>query len=113
MRDYDDIRRRLVTRREELENRVSRIKKKLRHSEEPIIPDFAEQATQRQNEEVLDALDEAGRRELILIQGALERIDQGDYGICVDCGAEIPLPRLNALPFTDRCVACAEKAENE
>jgi len=113
MSEYDDIRRRLEQRKEQLEQRVSRISNKLRHVEGPLNPDFAEQAVERQNEEVLGALDEAGRHELNLIRSALQRINQGEYGVCVDCGREIPLPRLKALPFTNRCVACAEKVEHE
>ncbi len=45
------------------------------------------------------------------IEEALERIDDLTYGICVDCGEEIPAGRLNAMPFALRCVECQEKYE--
>ena len=40
------------------------------------------------------------------IDEALERLDTGEYGTCADCGEEIPMARLNALPFAVRCVDC-------
>ena len=45
------------------------------------------------------------------IAAALERVRQGSYGTCEECGAEIPEPRLRALPYTRYCVECARKLE--
>ena len=45
------------------------------------------------------------------IESALERIEDGDYGSCVECGGNVPKTRLNAIPYTPFCVKCAEKAE--
>ena len=47
------------------------------------------------------------------IDMALTKIDNGTYGICEDCGGEIPLTRLEALPFATQCVDCKRKAEIE
>lgn len=46
------------------------------------------------------------------VDGAIARIDEGDYGLCVDCGVEIPVRRLQALPFAERCVVCEERRES-
>lgn len=43
------------------------------------------------------------------VEAALERIEDGVYGVCVECEARIPKARLNALPDTARCVKCATK----
>ena len=43
------------------------------------------------------------------IEGALERIEDGVYGVCVECEAKIPKTRLQVLPQTPHCVKCAEK----
>ncbi|MDX9765959.1 MAG: TraR/DksA family transcriptional regulator [Ectothiorhodospiraceae bacterium] len=110
-RDYDDIRLELETRRDELARRIARVEHNVRHAEEPLSSDFAEQAIQRQNEEVVDALGNEAKRELASINRALRRIEEGTYGECVVCGAAIPPARLRAIPYTDRCTACAEKAE--
>lgn len=45
--------------------------------------------------------------ELRSIQGALIRLDAGEYGVCTVCGTDIPVERLEVRPFTDRCVRCA------
>ncbi|MDP6442859.1 MAG: TraR/DksA C4-type zinc finger protein [Pirellulaceae bacterium] len=43
------------------------------------------------------------------IEAALERIEDGVYGSCVECERTVPKTRLNAIPFTPYCVKCAEK----
>ena len=42
------------------------------------------------------------------IEAALERIEDGAYGVCIGCDAKIPKTRLNVLPYTPYCVKCAE-----
>lgn len=51
--------------------------------------------------------------ELRAIDAALQRMDAGRYGECVDCGGDIPLARLQVEPSAARCLACQEKAETE
>ena len=46
------------------------------------------------------------------IESSLERIDEGTYGKCEECGAKIPKSRLNAIPYTTLCVKCASRQEN-
>jgi DnaK suppressor protein len=41
------------------------------------------------------------------VEEAIERIDEGKYGLCDECGAAIPVARLDALPYTKLCVTCA------
>ncbi len=48
---------------------------------------------------------------LELIERALERIEEGTYGICDDCECKIPKARLNAIPYAANCVKCAEQAQ--
>jgi len=50
---------------------------------------------------------------LDLVESALERIEDGDFGSCVGCGGKIPKTRLSALPYTPYCVKCAGKVERE
>lgn len=56
------------------------------------------------------ALETARRRQLLLerVEGALRRIDSGDYGDCFKCGEPIDLRRLEADPSQTRCIRCAE-----
>jgi DnaK suppressor protein len=46
------------------------------------------------------------------IDAALERIDEGSFGTCVQCEGAIPKARLNAIPYTPVCIKCAEAQEN-
>src|SRR5262249_12706010 len=45
------------------------------------------------------------------IENALERIDKGEYGLCLDCGKPIPRKRLEILPFAKRCLVCEGQKE--
>lgn len=45
------------------------------------------------------------------VEDALDRLEEGIYGVCEDCGASINLERLKVLPFTTCCVKCQEKRE--
>ena len=49
--------------------------------------------------------------ELQEVDGALARVDDGTYGTCLECGAVIPLARLEAYPAAVRCIACQEHLE--
>ena len=49
--------------------------------------------------------------ELRMIDQAIERMDAGSYGICVDCGGEISEARLECFPYAARCIVCQEKFE--
>lgn len=45
------------------------------------------------------------------IETSLERLEEGTYGTCEECGTRIPKTRLNAIPYADLCVRCAERVE--
>ena len=107
MKAQEKIREQLATRREVLLHQVRKIEANLRH-ETPLEKDSQERAVELENEEVLHALDEAGRGELTLISAALDRIDRGEYGFCERCGEEIAAARLRALPFAKYCIDCVE-----
>ena len=101
----------LLTRKEELLERHDRISRKTRHRDEPLPQDFAEQAVELENQELLEALDVEVAEELRQIDRALSRLDAGEYALCTNCGNDIPEPRLAALPTTSLCVECATEAE--
>jgi DnaK suppressor protein len=63
------------------------------------------------NDEICSQLVELESRELGQIEQALHRITTGTYGRCESCGRRISAARLNALPYTDRCIDC--QRENE
>ncbi len=94
--------------RNELTQRIDAIETDIHHKTEPVEKDFAEQVTQRENDEVLAALDGEAQHTVSLIDTALHRIKNGNYGICIKCGERIPDARLDAIPYTTTCVKCAD-----
>jgi len=69
----------------------------------------AQLETERELEFTLDARESA---ELDAIDSALKRIEAGTYGVCTDCGVDIPAARLHAAPETPRCITCQDKYEH-
>jgi DnaK suppressor protein len=111
MDDYTETRNHLVQLATELELRFTKITQNVTHVNQPLSQDFAEQASELQNSEVVDFLGNFTRQELGQIKQAIQRIDQGDYGFCVKCGETISPQRLRVLPFADKCIRCATNDE--
>ncbi len=99
----------LIARRKELLERVQSIESNFRREDSPLEKDAEEQSLQIEDDDVLKALDEAGRREIAGIERALARMENGQYGICARCGESIAPARLRALPAAELCIRCAEK----
>jgi RNA polymerase-binding transcription factor DksA len=69
--------------------------------------DFAEQTTECENDEVLDEIHHEAKTELHQIKAALLRIQNDDYGVCINCAEKIAVERLKALPYANTCIDCA------
>lgn len=95
----------LTEKRNELIQRVEAIKNDFRNGR---AADFAEQATENENSDVLKHLQIDAEYELRLINKAIDRIDADEYGICDTCGDDISEQRLEALPYANECIKCAE-----
>jgi RNA polymerase-binding transcription factor DksA len=100
----------LLEMKQDISGRITAIDRDIRH--EGMSADWTEQASERENDEVLESLGNSSEQELAMIKLALRRIDSGDYFHCVECGEDIPVARLDLLPFTPYCVNCAEKIED-
>ncbi|MGE0257095.1 MAG: TraR/DksA family transcriptional regulator [Vicinamibacterales bacterium] len=105
---HEAVRERLEARVGALAQRAGRIEGDLRKA---LDRDWIERATQVENDQVLEGLDEMTLAELRDLRDALRRIDAGTYGICVACGRPIGDARLTALPSATTCVDCAGGAE--
>ena len=104
MIDLECARKRLEEQREMLVARTDRIQRDLRRLPDS---DSQERVTERENDEVLERLDEAERGELIRVNHALERLDSGDYESCERCGEAIDPGRREAVLDTSYCIHCA------
>ena len=103
MLEHDARRKQLENRLTRLLSRVGRIEDDLR---QPRDPDWTERATEVENDQVLEGLDEMSLREIEQIRAALSRIESGSYGTCSACGQPIGTERLVAVPSAITCVAC-------
>jgi len=108
MKSHVEFEKKLQNLRAEYVKRMDAIHIDTHHEEQPVEKDFAEQVVQRENDDVLDALNEDARQTVMKIDNALLRIKSGDYGICKLCGLKIPEKRLEVVPFAELCVDCAE-----
>lgn len=107
MKEYEELRHDLIDMLEELDDRLAKITQDVK---EPLDKDFEEQATQLENEEVLDDLGNAARTEIALVKQAIARIDKGQYGLCQVCGEPISKERLKVIPYSTMCIKCASQA---
>ena len=109
-RRADGLRKMLEERRTEIQEKLRAIRSEIpsyqdevRDSEEQSVTDFAQ--------EMDFALMEMKAQTLIRIDEALQRVDQGTYGTCDECGQEIAEARLKAVPFALLCLECQEREE--
>ncbi len=104
MKSVAERRGELLARQSDLMARIEGIGAELDSHE---AKDWEEMAIEREADEVLEDLGQSARAELRMIEAALTRIDEGEYGFCVSCGAEIAEERLDLLPATPFCRNCA------
>lgn len=107
MKEYEEVRHSLIDMLEDLDDRLAKITHDVK---EPLDKDFEEQATQAENDEVLDSLGNAARTEIEMVKQAIARIDKGEYGLCQVCGNPISKERLKAVPYSSMCIKCASQA---
>ena len=75
--------------------------------------DPADRATAESDRSFTLRIRDRERRLIRKIQSALQRIEDGSYGICEECGEEIGVPRLKARPVTRLCINCKAKQEED
>jgi RNA polymerase-binding transcription factor DksA len=109
--DTEAIRQHLIERRAELRARELRVNTGLKQQPDLSTSDYGDVSTESERNGILSALSRTADAELKRIDGALQRLAAGRYAKCVVCGEEIEPQRLEAVPYTDRCIACAERGE--
>lgn len=108
MSEYKDVIQKLNLRKQELEERLDKVETSLRKTH---AKDWSEQAQERENEEVVEHLEESARIELTQIHDAISRIENNQYGVCGSCDGPIKTERLEALPYANHCINCASELE--
>jgi DnaK suppressor protein len=105
------FKKRLETRQQELRRTVTRNQVDGRTADEDATQDIADRAASSYNKEFLFSQSNNDRQLLMMVDGALARIREGNFGECISCGKEINAKRLEAVPWTRHCIECQEKLE--
>ncbi len=104
----------LISRRNELDRQVAEHRgglSRAEHAREFLSQD-SDDVSHREAEREMDmTLNDRELAELGAVSAALRRLKEGEYGLCADCGCEIPFDRLKVEPWAMRCVPCEEKRE--
>ena len=106
-----EIRKKLTRQREELISEAGIALTAL--PDETIFPELGDQASAEIDRNFMLKLKGRERKLLAKIDEAIEKIDNGTYGICEGCGEEINLKRLEARPVTTMCIECKTEQEEE
>lgn len=78
-----------------------------------IFPDLGDQASAETERSFMLRLRGREQRLLKKIEDAIDRIDNGVFGICDKCGGKIDIRRLEARPVTTMCIECKTQQEEE
>ena len=102
---------RLLERRESLFSQVTEAEMSSRERDLEATQDPADMAANAYTKELLISMSANDRRLLELIDEALQRVEAGEYGECVNCGESVQEKRLDAVPWARYCVKCQDLQE--
>lgn len=101
----------LLKEREQIVGEVKQIVESSKEMGQDGIQDIGDEAANIYNKQVLLSLNESERTRLQEVDESLDRIENGTYGICEECGEPIGLKRLEVRPVAKYCVPCKTKLE--
>ncbi len=102
----------LESRQEELRHLVAQTQQEGRSLRTEETKDEGDRATASESKELAHARSAQARRTLGEIEAALRRMNDGTFGECLNCGQEIGIKRLEAVPWVRCCITCQELIEN-
>jgi DnaK suppressor protein len=82
-----------------------------RMTENEGTQDLADKAASAYTKEFLYSLSNTDREILQRVDEALQRLDRGKFGVCIECEKDLNKKRLEAVPWASRCLTCQEKVE--
>jgi DnaK suppressor protein len=102
---------RLLERREGLVGQVMEAELSSRERDSEMTQDPADMAANAYTKELLFSMSANDRQLLEMVDEALERIEEGEYGTCVNCGQPVQEKRLEAVPWARYCIRCQDLQE--
>jgi DnaK suppressor protein len=110
-RRLDYFKKRLEAKQQDLRRTVSRTEQDGRVADSDTAQDIADKAASSYTKEFLFHQSNSERQLLQMVEQALGRLREGEFGSCVNCGNEVNPKRLEAVPWTRYCIDCQEKVE--
>jgi len=107
----ESYRKKLLDKRRELMAAYTKNRQHGRESDEGGSKDLADKASSSYAKEFLYSLSNTERSILSEIEASLARMEEGEYGVCDECGQKINRKRLDAVPWARYCVPCKERIE--
>jgi DnaK suppressor protein len=112
-REIEKLKQLLLQKRKEIIGGVMQIRASSQEMGRDGIQDMADEASNLYTQQVLMSLSENQRETLGEVDEALDRIEEGTYGVCGSCGKPIALKRLEIKPFAKYCVECQHVIEKQ
>ena len=78
---------------------------------EENFPDPTDRATVESDRNLMLRIRDRERKLIVKVREALQRIEEGNFGLCEECGDDIGFERLTARPVTSLCIECKRKQE--
>jgi DnaK suppressor protein len=110
-KETEKYRRLLEEKKASLSAEIAKTRSAEEETTEEATQDIADKAVSSYTREFLYSLTDVERNTLLQIDDALDRIEEGVYGACVNCGTSMTEKRLNAVPWAPYCLDCQELSE--
>ena len=110
-KEMEKYRRLLDDKKSSLSAEIAKTRSAEEETTEESTQDIADKAVSSYTREFLYSLTDGERNTLLHIDDALARIDEGNYGLCLNCSQLMTEKRLNAVPWAPYCLDCQELSE--
>ncbi len=110
-KELELLQRKLIEKKEDIKKIVRENNKEEKGFLSTEVGDIADAASDSVERELLFELNDNERRILGNVEDALQKIENGTYGVCEKCGKEIEIERLKAMPFAKVCIKCKSQME--
>ncbi len=99
----------LVKRKADMEGQLTQLSHE--RLTDGVVQDTADEVQSLSMGNLQSSLQRSEIGELQLMDDAINRIERGEYGVCIDCGEPISEKRLESFPYAARCIVCQEAVE--
>ncbi len=109
---YDRLKQALLTEQASLTRELNELQSTIKEEGVGYSTHPADEGTNAFDQARDLAVQVSAEHTLQLVTDALERLDNGTFGLCLDCGQEIDAARLEAIPYAPVCLNCQAKREH-